>query len=142
MEFDLMNKTMRIILILAAAAFIASGGGCASLDPDNFLPKSIAPAGKDNRFGGSVNVQAALPNVSRGKFLLSADGSQAVVPDTKRGKMTFYHSGMLRGALEKALAQHGLFQRTGQGDADLSITSRYSNRSPPPAFDVSGFDTP
>lgn|GEM_PF-4522572 len=137
-----MNKTMRIILILAAAAFIASGGGCASLDPDNFLPKSIAPAGKDNRFGGSVNVQAALPNVSRGKFLLSADGSQAVVPDTKRGKMTFYHSGMLRGALEKALAQHGLFQRTGQGDADLSITSRYSNRSPPPAFDVSGFDTP
>lgn len=116
-----MNRTIRIFMALAAAAFIISGGGCASLDPDNFLPKTIAPAGPDHRFGGTVIVQSALPGVSRGKFLLSADGSQAIMPDTKRGRVALYHSGMLRGALEKALAQSGLFQGIEQGDADYVL---------------------
>jgi hypothetical protein len=78
------------------------GGGCISLNPENFLPKAIALAGNDRRIDGSVNVQAFVPNVSKGKVAL-------------------FHSGELRVALEKAIAQKGLFQRIEQGDADYVL---------------------
>jgi hypothetical protein len=138
MEVDHMNKNMQVILMLAiAATFIVTGGGCASLNPENFLPKSISLAGNDQRIGGSVNVQAVvpdirkskvfirelanMPNVSFGKFLLSDGLSEAVVPDTARGKVALYDSCTLRVALEKAIAQKGLFQRIEQGDADYVL---------------------
>jgi hypothetical protein len=103
MEFNLMNEKRPVISILAiAVALIATGGGCVSLTPDNFLPKSIAPSGNDQRIDGSVNVQA-------------------VVPDTRRGKVALFDNGTLRVALEKAIAQKGLFQRIEQGDADYVL---------------------
>ena len=68
MEVHLMNKKWHPSLILAiAAAFIVTGGGCFSLNPDNFVPQSITPAGNDQRINGSVNVQAFVPASSEGK---------------------------------------------------------------------------
>ena len=111
----------RAIELVALAVFIATGGGCVSLNPEHFLPKSIAPARSDQIIDGSVNVQAVLPDISRGMFYLSDDGKEAIVPDTRRGKVATYHSGMLRIALEKAITQKGLFQRIEQGDADYVL---------------------
>jgi hypothetical protein len=96
-----MNKKKPLILFLVAAVFMLTGG-CFSLNPDNFIPESIAPAGNDRRIDGTVNVQALVPRVSKSRVLL-------------------FESGALRSALEKAIAQKGLFQRTVQGDADYIL---------------------
>jgi hypothetical protein len=98
-----MNARSRTILTLAiAAAFIVAIGGCVSLNPDHFMPESIGPAGNDRRFDGSIDVQAFVPKISRGKVAL-------------------FDSDMLRVALEKAIVQKGLFQRIERGDADYVL---------------------
>jgi len=113
-----MNKKWHPSLILViAAAFIVTGVGCASLNPDNFLPKSIAPAGNDQRIDGSVNVQAFVPESSEGKVQIEGE----YVPPAKRGRVALFPSGKLRVALEKAIAQKGLFQRIEQGNADYVL---------------------
>lgn len=89
-----------------AVACIVTGGGCISLNPDNLRPQSITPVTSDKRFAGTVNVQAFVPHISKGKVNLSFNGSL---------------SGRVRVASEQAIAQKGLFQRIEQGDADYVL---------------------
>jgi hypothetical protein len=175
-----MNEKRRAIRILAIAALTITVAGCASLNPDHFLPGSITPAPDDSRYDGSVNVQAFLPNASRGKYYLSDNGKARAVlpeicrhtndlvksgierpvpescrrfmdrgeainympdniepypvldvyagpvvrnftPDNSRGRVALFDSRMLRGALEKAVAQQRLFKGIEQGDADYLL---------------------
>jgi hypothetical protein len=62
-----MNKKIRIISIVNIAVFLVIAVSCASI-PDDFVPKSITPVGKDQRILGSVNVQAVVPDVIKSKF--------------------------------------------------------------------------
>jgi hypothetical protein len=96
-----MNNKKRTILLLATAAFMMTAG-CFSLNPDNFIPESLAPAGNDLRIDGTVNVQASVPRVSKSRVLL-------------------FESSALKGALEKAIAQKGIFQRIERGKADYYL---------------------
>jgi hypothetical protein len=118
-----MNTKRHLISILAMAAFMVTGAGCVSLNPDNFVPKSLTPAGNDQRIDGTVNVQAFVPNGSAGKFHLTDRGGEvlAVLPGAPRGRVALFGSGKLRVALEKAIAQKGLFRRIEQGDADYVL---------------------
>ncbi len=101
-----MNTKRHALSILAIIAVLFITGGCISLNPDNLLPQSITPVAKDKRFDGTVNVQAFVPFISRGKVNLSFNGGL---------------SGRVRVASEQAIAQKGLFQRIEQGDADYVL---------------------
>jgi hypothetical protein len=80
-----MNEKRQTIRILAIAALTIAVAGCAGLNPDHFIPSPITPAPDGNRYDGSVNVQAFLPDVSRGKYYLSDNGkARAVVPEICR----------------------------------------------------------
>ena len=121
-----MNKKWNPIkILLIAAAFIVTGEGCISLTPDNFVPRSIAPVGNDQRIDGSVNVQAYVPEISEGKSGLFENGKmQAVreyIPPESRGRVALFHGSKLKVVLEKATVQKGLFQRVEQGDADYVL---------------------
>lgn len=96
------GKARTLLMLVTAALFAVSGGGCTSLNPDHFLPDSIVPAANDRRIDGSVNVQAHAPSISKSRVL-------------------YFESGMLRAAVEKAIAQKSLFQRVKQGDADFVL---------------------
>ncbi|MFZ1986151.1 MAG: hypothetical protein WAU91_17195 [Desulfatitalea sp.] len=134
-------KRWAILILAIAAAFIVMGGGCVGLNPDNLLPTSIAPVENNQRFDGSVNVQAVvpdirkskapifhsrelsgIPNISYGKVFISGDKNEfGVDQDNRRGRVAMFHSGILRGALEKAIAQKGLFRQIVQGEADYVL---------------------
>jgi hypothetical protein len=175
-----MNEKRQAIRILAIAALTIAVAGCAGLNPDHFMPSPITPASADNRYDGSVNVQAFLPNASRGKYYLSDNGKARAVlpeicrhtndlvksgierpvpescrrfmdrgeainfvpddigpypvldvyagplvrnftPDNSRGRVALFDNRMLRGALEKAVAQQRLFKGVEQGDADYLL---------------------
>jgi len=99
-----MKTKLQAILLPAIALFTLVGVGCVGLNPDNFLPGSDVPIG-DRRMEGSVDVQAFVPKISRGRVAL-------------------YDSDTLRVALEKAIVQRGLFRRIEQGDADYVLDVR------------------
>lgn len=101
-----MNKSKLIIFILVTAVILLMAGGCTSLNPDNFLPPSIAPVEMDKRFDGTVNVQTFVPIISRGKVNLTFGGSMG---------------GQVRVVVERAIAQKGLFKQIEQGDADYVL---------------------
>lgn len=117
-----MTHTVRLML---AIVFIVTAGGCASLNPDNFLPKSMAPLDNGQRFDGSVNVQANVPAISEGKPGLFGNDNVPVVrealPITQRGKVALYRSEALKEALEKAIGRKGLFQRIEPVSADYVL---------------------
>lgn len=92
--------------MLVTAVILVMAGGCTSLNPENFLPQSITPADKDKCFDGTVNVQTFVPIISRGKVNLTFGGSMG---------------GQVRVAVERAIAQKGLFKQIEQGDADYVL---------------------
>jgi len=92
--------------MIASAVALTATGGCTSLNPDNFLPQSITPVATDKRFDGTVNVQAFVPIISQGKVNLSFGGSI---------------SGQVRGVVERAITQKGLFKQIEQGEADYVL---------------------
>jgi ABC-type uncharacterized transport system auxiliary subunit len=121
-----MNRKWRSVLMLAVSAMlIVALGGCVSLTPDDILPKSIAPAGNDRHIDGSINVQAFVPDISKGKVYLLDNGSlYDSGPEIERGRVALgnmFDSSKLRAALEKAIAQKGLFRRIEKGDADYVL---------------------
>jgi len=154
-------------------ALLAATGGCATLDPDHFLPSAASPARQAPSLDGTVEVQASVLPVARGKFVLLDDGeAKAVLPvlcrakvdwpranqkavrvaepcrpfvevgsvqeflpvaerilsyagipvaDNSRGRTALFESEALRGSLEKAVAQRGLFRRIEPGGADYVL---------------------
>jgi hypothetical protein len=99
-------STYRWLIFILAAGLFAATGGCVSLNPENLVPKSIAPSAPEQRYDRSVNVQAFVPMISRGKVNVSFNGGL---------------SGRVRVASEQAIAQKGLFVRIEQGEADYVL---------------------
>jgi hypothetical protein len=119
------NNWVHTVKLALAVVFIVTTGGCASLNPDNFVPASIVSVGNDQRFAGSVNVQANVPEISEGKSGLFENGTAPVMrealPIEQRGKVKLFQGDKLKTALEKAIEQNGLFPRIEAGAADYVL---------------------
>ena len=102
-----MRTNTSIGLRLAAAVALVILGGCVSLNPDHFLPTAITPAGDDQRFEGTLNVQAFAPVISRGKVNVASYVGSI--------------SGSIRVAAEQTLSRKELFNKIEQGEADYVL---------------------
>jgi hypothetical protein len=79
----------------------------ASTPPDELVASPVAPAANNLRLEGSVNVQADIPIMDNGRFYVKV---QSWVDNVN-----------LKAAIEKAIAQNGLFTRVEQGNADYVL---------------------
>ncbi len=104
--------------IAAALALLAAG--CTSIDPERFVPPPAASAATAQRLDGSVNVQAYTLAISQG-FLVLGEAGGLEPTRAPRGRVAMYPGATLRTALEKAIAQQGLFSRTAPANADYVL---------------------
>ncbi|MBN2420030.1 MAG: hypothetical protein JXL81_11640 [Deltaproteobacteria bacterium] len=138
-----MYKKNPIISIFLLTTLIVVSSGCASLNSDVYLPESIKPVENDLRFQGSVNVKIFFPNVTNNKVHNSQLGEFINTTNLSHGKIDWdnddfkgYTAGgdslskcmmnndevlILRGTLEKAIDQKGLFLQIEQGSTDYIL---------------------
>jgi hypothetical protein len=117
----ILKYRVQVLLQLIILSFlIMLIGGCTRAiptTPDDFVPRSISSAINGQRIEGSVNVQARIPGVA-----IHSD----VDIDLIR-KNIFLHffdhldETKLKIALEKTIAQNGIFSEINQGNADYVL---------------------